>query len=38
MSDPSRPKQETRDEHNRTMSGVESELASVYNKWNEIVQ
>ena len=38
MSDPNRPKQETRDEHNRTMSGVESELASVYDKWNEIVQ
>jgi|RhiMethySRZTD1v2_1073278.scaffolds.fasta_scaffold38006_4 poly[(R)-3-hydroxyalkanoate] polymerase subunit PhaE len=38
MSDPTRPKQETRDEHNRTMSGVESELASVYDKWNEIVQ
>jgi poly[(R)-3-hydroxyalkanoate] polymerase subunit PhaE len=38
MSDPTRPKQETRDEHNRTMSGVESELASVYDKWIEIVQ
>ncbi len=38
MSDPFRPKQQTRDEHNRTMSGVESELASVYDKWNEIVQ
>lgn len=38
MSDPTRPKQETRDEHNRTMSHVESELASVYDKWNEIVQ
>ena len=38
MSDPFRPKQETRDEHNRTMSDVESELASVYDKWNEIVQ
>lgn len=38
MSDPSSPKQETRDEHNRTLSSIESELASVYDKWNEIVQ
>jgi hypothetical protein len=38
MSDPSTPKQETRDEHNRTLSSVESDLASVYDKWNEILQ
>lgn len=38
MSDPSRRKQQTRDEHNRTLSGIESELASIYDKWNEIVQ
>jgi hypothetical protein len=38
MSDPSTPKQETHDEHNRTLSSIESELASVYDKWNEILQ
>jgi hypothetical protein len=42
MSDPSDSKQEKRDEHNRTLNSVASELASelasVYDKWNEIVQ
>jgi poly[(R)-3-hydroxyalkanoate] polymerase subunit PhaE len=38
MSDSSSPKQETSNEENRTLSNAESELKSVYDKWNEIVQ
>jgi hypothetical protein len=38
MSDSTSSKQETRNEENHTFSNAESELKSVYDKWNEIVQ
>lgn len=38
MTDPSNPNQEGVEDNKRTLKGMSSEIDSVYQKWNEIVQ